>query len=125
MNSVFAFEVSVTGTTWKRVVNARTRGAAKYDYWLDVRDAWPDIPFTAIRARKLGKPRTSTEFLRNAKYRGISLKCGDRVRVGKSGGVVVGHNSSANLDVLFDADSEYPNLTLNVHPASVCAEVRP
>lgn len=36
MNDVFAFEVWVRGADHRRTVNARSAGAAKYDYLLDV-----------------------------------------------------------------------------------------
>lgn len=87
---------------WARVVNAKSRGASKYDYWLDLTDAWPDVPFTEIRCRKVGGPQTSANFVRNAQYRGRpDLKCGSRVVVGGKPGVIVGHNSSANFVVCF------------------------
>lgn len=116
---VFAFEVSVKGTEWTRVVNASTSGQAKAWYHAEVSDPWPEIPFTAIRCRKLGPAQSSEEFLRNAEYRGVpEVRCGQRVLVGKARGVIVGHNSSANFDVLFDADSPlFPNVRCNVHPA--------
>ena len=118
--NVFAFEVSVKGTDWARVVNARTRGAAKADYHRDVAESWPDIPFTAIQCRKLGAPRSSEDFIRVATKRGLpAMRCGDRVRVGDATGVIVGHNSSANFDVLFDDGGRYAGQVLNVHPASV------
>jgi hypothetical protein len=48
------------------------------------------------------------------------VECGQRVRVGISRGVIVGHNESANFNVLFDDDDpRYPGLTLNVHPCDV------
>lgn len=124
MNQVYAFEVSVAGRDWTKVVNARTRGQAKKDYHRDVLDAWPDVPFTAMRARKLGPPQTSMEFERNASYRGLpAIKCGQAVKVGEARGVIVGHNDSANLDVLFDEDSpRYAGLKLNVHPAGITIE---
>jgi hypothetical protein len=46
------------------------------------------------------------------------VRCGQRVRVGKHVGVIVGHNSSANFNVLF-GEGEYKGKTLNVHPAEV------
>ena len=122
-NQVFAFEVSVAGTDWTKIINARTRGKAKYQYWLDVTDVWPDVPITAMRARKYnnGEPHTSEGFERNAKYRGLpNVKCGQRVRVGSDEGVIVGHNSSANFDVLLDDDSlKYGGRKLNVHPQEI------
>lgn len=120
-SSVFSFEVTVKGTLWTTILNARTAGRAKAEYYRSVSESWPDIPFTAIRAKKLGAPYTSPNFARNAEYRGMKgLKCGQRVRVGAGLGVIVSSNSSANMDVLFDDDSpQYRGLTLNVHPDSL------
>lgn len=121
-SAVFAFACSVAGTDWgEEIINARSRGRAKREYHLGVTDAWPDVPFTAIRARKLGAPRTSPDFIRNAQYRGLpDVRCGQRVKVGDARGVIVGHNSSANFDVLFDDDSpRYAGQTLNCHPNEV------
>ncbi len=119
--SLFAFEVSVKGTDWTQIVNARTHGQAKSVYHLDVLDAWPDIPYTALRCRKIGAPNTSGRFIQNAKYRGMpDVKCGQRVKVREAHGVIVGHNSSANFEVLFDEDSpKYAGLRLNVHPGEI------
>lgn len=126
-NEVFAFEVSVAGEEWSRVVNARSAGAAKSWYHRDISDAYPDLPFTLLRVRKVGKPHTCPEFIRNAQYRGMpGLRCGQRVIAEGGRGVVVGHNSSANLDVLFDDDSpRYAGQRLNVHPAYVRLESHP
>jgi hypothetical protein len=119
MNEVYSFEVSVIGTNWTKQINARSAGKAKAEYWRDVREPWPDVPFTAIRARKIGRPESTEQFIRMAKYRGLpDVRCGQRVKVRNSCGVIVGHNSSANFDVLFDEDSpRFPNQRLNVHPA--------
>lgn len=54
VSKIFAFEVSVAGTDWTKIINAQTAGKAKYQYWQDVTDAWPDVPITAMRARKFG-----------------------------------------------------------------------
>lgn len=126
VGEVFAFEVWVkTVPEWRRTINARSAGKAKSDYLLDLQDAWPDYRFTDLAVRKIGGPHTSEQFIRNATYRGMpDVRCGQRVIVGKGRGVIVGHNSSANFDVLFDDDSpEYPGLTLNVHPGSVALVV--
>lgn len=118
MNEVFAFECSVTGTDWKTLINARTPGKAKYQHWLSVKECYPDIPITAMRARKLGKAENTEGFKRTAVYRGLpNVGCGDRVRVGNATGVIVGSNGSANFDILFDDDSPtYAGMRLNVHP---------
>jgi hypothetical protein len=117
---VSAFEVSVKGTTWSAIVNASSPGKAKGSYHREVCDAWPDVPYTAMRCRKMGGPHSSEQFLNNARYRGMpGVRCGQRVLVGEERGVIVGHNASANFDVLFDADSKYRGQTLNVHPESI------
>jgi len=121
VNKVYSFEVSVVGTDWSRVINAHSRGKAKYEYWWDAQDWYPNLSFTALRCRKLGAAQTPDGFKRTAAYRGMpDVRCGQRVQVGDGLGVIVGHNSSANFDVLFDEDSpEYAGLKLNVHPASI------
>lgn len=122
---VFAFEVSVKGTDWAQIINARTAARAKSEYHRDVIDAWPDVPFTAIRCRKVGAPRSSSQFVRNAIYRGLpDVRCGHRVRVGESFGAIVGHDSSALFEVLFDADApRYAGLKLSVHPSEMIVQV--
>ena len=120
MSAVFAFEVWEKSSPHRRVINARTSGAARYDYYLDVLDCWPDVKYTDMRARKIGAPQTSEAFLRNARYRGMpDLRCGDAVTVDGMSGVVVGHNDSANFDVLFDEGTRYAGAVLNVHPSEL------
>lgn len=117
----YAFEVWPEGKPeWARIINARSAGKAKASYHADVNESW-DVPFIKIRCRKIGKPHTSEQFRHNARYRGMpDIECGQRVTVGRARGVIVGHNSAANFDVLFDDDStEYAGLTLNVHPQYV------
>lgn len=120
-SAIFAFEVSVKGTDWTQIVNARTPGKAKRQYHSSVIDAWPDVPFTAMRCRKIGRPHTSERFRHNARYRGMpDVQCGQRVTVSGNAGTIVGHNESANFNVLFDDDAEnYAGLTLNVHPQDI------
>lgn len=124
MIAVFAFLVWLhPNEEHATVVNTTTRGKDKVDKWRDIRECWPDVPYTLMRCRKLGPPQSSRAFHRNAVYRGMpELKRGDRVVVGADTGTVVGHDASANMLVLFDGDSKkYPGLTLSVHPG----EMRP
>lgn len=117
---VFAFEVWAVDSPHRRIINARSSGAARYDYLLDVRDCWPDAKYTDMRSRKLGPAHTSSEFLRTAKYRGMpDLRCGEAVTVNGRTGVVVGHNDSANFDVLFDVGTDWAGAVLNVHPSEL------
>ena len=117
MVEVFAFACRVAwAPQWgETIYNAASAGKAKLEHWRAVDDAWPGTKFTDVRARKIGAPHTSEAFRRNAQYRGMpDIKCGDRVLVGDRVGVVVGHNSSANFDVLFDS-----GWRLNVHPSEI------
>ena len=120
MSDVFAFEVSVVGTVWTTVVNERTAGRAKSEYFRGLHEAWPSIPFTALRARKLGAPISSQEFRWCADRRGVDFVCGQPVTVGSDTGVIVGHNASANFEVLFDAHApRFANMRLSVHPHDI------
>jgi hypothetical protein len=84
-----------------------TAGQAKSAHFRHVRDAWPDTKFTDILVRKDGGPKTSREFLRVAAARGVPhARCGMVVRVAAQWGVLVGHNDSANFDVLFTTGSK-------------------
>ena len=126
MNEVFAFDVWVAGCDCPpTTVNAATAGKAKYKHWREViTEVAPDLPITVMRARKVGAPVSTAQFLRTAEYRGLpALRCGQRVRVGSGRGVVVGSDASANFRVLFDEDCpKYPGLTLSVHPSELQLE---
>jgi hypothetical protein len=121
MNDCFAFECfPKKREDWKTIINARSRGKAKSQYYRSVTECW-EMDYRDIMCRKIGKPITNERFIHNAKYRGMpDIKCGQPVKVGEARGVIVGHNSSANFNVLFDDDSvKYAGLTLNVHPQDV------
>lgn len=116
---VYAYEVTVKHNTGRVLLNARTAGHAKARFLNKISDVRPDIVFTAIRARRKGAPFSSPEFIRVAEKRGLpDVRCGAKVEVGGAIGIVVGHNSSMNFDVLFDGTSVYGGQVLNVHPAS-------
>ena len=123
---VFAWECNVRGKDWQRTINHLTAGKARYEYLLDLRDAWPDATFADITVRKIGPAHTSEAFRRTAAYRGMpDLKCDTRVEVcsgsQRAMGVIVGHNDSANFDVLFYEDTYFKGGIGNVHPS----ELRP
>jgi hypothetical protein len=51
------YEVSVKDDyegKYTQRINALSAGKAKYDYWLDARDAWPDFQWSQLRCRSLG-----------------------------------------------------------------------
>lgn len=121
---VFAWECNARGENWKRIINHVSAGKARYEYLLDLRDAWPDATFTDITVRKQGPAHTSDAFKRTAAYRGMpDLRCGQCVEVrspeGPALGVIVGHNGSANFDVLFDEDTWFKGGVGNVHPSEI------
>jgi hypothetical protein len=100
---------------WRSFV-ATSPSQAKYKYWkeMDFYDSFSEC-FTCFEVRLEGGPLwpTSEAFRGNARYRGIPFAyCGMRVEVAGKLGVIVGHNSSANLDVLFDG-WDHPS---NCHP---------
>ena len=100
--------------------HATSAGKAKAEYFRRVREAWPTIRFSDVRVRVTGPVSTSESFQRVARLRGLpELRCGQRVRVGSAHGTVVGHNASANFEVLFDPDTRHAGLTLNVHPGDL------
>jgi hypothetical protein len=92
-------------------------GKAKVEYWHDVRESWPDIPFTAVTACLEGRPITDEHFLSTAAYRGVPFaRVGIKVHVDVTGfGVITGNNYSANFNVLFKS-GKYAGQTLNCHP---------
>jgi hypothetical protein len=126
---VFAFAARVANAPeWgETIYNTTSAGRAKREHHLAVSEPWPDVKFTDIRVHKLGAPHTSEAFLRNAAYRGLPhARCGHQVELalahGKiARGTIVGHNGSANFDVLFDEGTVLGGLRLNVHPAELRA----
>jgi hypothetical protein len=109
-----SYNCSLDGEHWE-TINALSSGQAKMRYY---RDLDMDIPYTAIRCRVNGYPYTSEDFMRMAKYRQIEFAyCGMAVMVGDWMGVITGHNSSSNLNVLA-VDGKYKGQVLNCHPHS-------
>ena len=100
---------------WSEYV-ATSPSQAKYRHWqaMDFYDSFSEC-FACFEVRLVGGPLwpTTDAFRENARYRGIPFAyCGMRVEVAGKPGVIVGHNSSANLDVLFDG-WDHPS---NCHP---------
>lgn len=121
---VYAWECNVRGKDWQRTINHATAGKARYEYLIDLRESWPDATFAEITVRKIGPAHTSEAFQKTATYRGMpELRCGQRVEIrspeGPALGVIVGHNDSANFDVLFDADTYFKGGIGNVHPSEL------
>lgn len=75
-----------------------------------------DALYTAIRCRKTGSPKAIEAFQQVANYRGIPFaKIGMRVEVDGEKGLIMGHNSSANFNILF-LDGCFKNRVLNCQP---------
>jgi hypothetical protein len=103
-------------------VYARTRGAAKYRKWLDVSDAWTDLPITKMRCRAIREtpPPTPPELERVARYRGFPwVRAGQRIRLGDDRGTIVGGGSGALWEVLFDEGGRWSGGTGYVHPHEI------
>ena len=111
-----AYAVSLDGEYWV-TINATSRGVAKNKFRQDLE--W-DVAYIDIKCKTLGDVEfhTTERFKQNAKYRGIEFAyCGMKVQLGENFGWIVGHNSSANLDVLFyKGKPSYVGHTLNCHP---------
>lgn len=106
---------SLDGENWS-YWNTTSHGQAKMMFLRNL--DFDHVKFTDVKCRVVGVPHTSADFVRNAKYRKIPFAyCGMKVKVGDDNGFIVGHNSSANLDVLF-VDGKYKGQTLNCHPYS-------
>lgn len=122
MRPVLAFACSVKGAPWgehhERVVHAHSRGQAKSQYLRDVRDAWPDLPYTAVRCRRVPSPTTTPMLQHVCRLRGVHMRFGDRVHFGSSGrseiGTVVGSSEGANFELLLDDGSR-----IFVHPCDI------
>lgn len=112
MEELKSYDCSLDGKHWT-TINATSKGKAKsmFYYSLEI-----DFKYTSIKCRINGYPYTSDDFKRNAKYRNIEFAyCGMAVQVEHRKGVIIGHNSSANLDILF-LDGEFKGQVINCHP---------
>ena len=106
------YECSLNKENWTSI-NETSRGRAKVSFFRGIEDM---SNFTDIYCRVVGKVRTSDEFIKNAKYRNIEFAyCGMVVSVDGMSGVITGHNSSANLDVLF-VEGQYKGTVMSCHP---------
>lgn len=120
MVEVFAFQCFPKDRPeWARTINAPTASKARYEYWRDVSEPWPDVKLLDIRSRKIGGPQSDDMFMHVAELRGLpSVRCGDRVTLGESGGVIVGAGGGANFEVLFDS-GPYAGAKYVCHPSTL------
>jgi hypothetical protein len=110
-----AYACRLRGSEHETIYHDRSPGKAKRRFFVDL--DMQCIEYTDIRVRVAGEPQTTDGIRRTAEYRGVPfVRAGMRVQVDGDWGVIVGHNDSANWDVLFDDDSRYKGQVLNCHP---------
>jgi hypothetical protein len=112
------FECSIPNAPWGEdhwaTVHAFTRGQAKSEYWRDIRECWPNIPFTAVRCRGPFTPCDTDKFRHTADYRKVNFHIGDPVTWRGKVGRIVDSNSSANFEVLFPCGDR-----IHIHPIDI------
>lgn len=97
---------------WARNIVAVSGGKAKTQFLRDL--DLDGVDYLDVRCKVQKGFVTDDEFKRTAEYRGVPFaRIGMRVEVGCNAGVIVGKNSSANFNVLFDGDDS----PLNCHPS--------
>lgn len=121
MITLRSYSCSVIGHPHSTNIIAHSAGKARYAFMIDVRESLPDIRFQDISVHSNRRIIEPAGFRRNAEYRQIPFAMiGMKVIVSGESGRIVGHNSSANLDVLFE-DGKWAGQTLNCHPHSEIA----
>ena len=115
-----AFACSIKGSPFPpTIIYHTTVGKAKYQFFIDLDDCYPDLKYTDITAYKVetnDDDKVHREFARTATYRGVPFaKIGMAVRVEGHEGEIAGKNSDANFDVLF-LEGPHKGLILNCHP---------
>lgn len=108
-----SFVIAYRGETYDKIITASSAGRAKYQALLDMRDVNPDARITEFSAHVCARIHHPENFRSSIhRHRGLPLvRIGMRVEVGGKPGVIVGSNSSANLDVEFTCGE-----VLNCHP---------
>lgn len=115
-----AYAVSIKGFEWSpRIIHHESAGKAKYEFFLDVTDVYPDLKYTQITACRVGVDLDNAvfrEFARTATYRDVPFaKIGMSVEVDGLKGEIAGKNSDANFDILF-LEGPHKGQVLNCHP---------
>lgn len=101
----------------KRIVNAHSRGSAKAEYFREVREPLPDIQFTEMRCRKVGKPQKDSMFAHVASLRGCEFAyCGMKVKVGDNFGIIVGAGGGGAYFKILFTTGEYIGQSVYCHP---------
>lgn len=100
--AVRAFEVNVIGQDWSKTIWAASPGQAKYQYLLNVREAWPGLTFKNLTCHVCSQQPIESRLFRSCvESRGLTWKQGQPVRMGDRTGVLVDGAAGANFEVLF------------------------
>ena len=115
-----SYAVSIRGFEWSpRIIHHESAGKAKYEFFLDVTDAYPDLKYTQITACRVDAgpdERIHRDFVRTATMRGVPFaRIGMAVEVDGTKGEIAGNNSDANFDILF-LEGPHKGQILNCHP---------
>jgi len=112
-----AYSCDLRGANWgSTTIHATSRGKARSEYFRRVREPFPDVRFTDVHVLTVGPPISSDAFKTVARSRGVPFaRVGMKVEVEGHAGVIVGHNDSANFDVLFSI-GPHAGATGNCHP---------
>ena len=117
-----AYEIGVKGTDWQQIIYHTSPGKAKYEYWCNVTDPWPDVQFKDLTCRVVPIPSHDERLARTAKYRGVpDWKIGDIVSHGDSRGWLTGSDDSANFRVHF-FDGKLAGCRLSCHVSELKRE---
>jgi len=103
---------------WQETIyNAQNAGKARYQFWLDVTEPYPDTKLIDLRVRKLGKPRANEMFRHVARSRGMpDLEPGERIMSAHGDGVIVDAGGGACFTVIFDT-GKWAGQRLSIHPS--------
>lgn len=117
-----AYAVNIKGFSHpSRIIHHESAGKAKYQFFLDVIDVYPDLKYTQITACRVGvEPDNMVhrDFIRTATMREVPFaKIGMLVEVDGCKGQIAGNNSSANFNILF-LEGQRKGQVLNCHPNS-------
>ena len=116
---LYAFECRAKDADWHTIVNAPTAGKARYQYWLEALDAWPELKLTEISVRKAGAPVSSDMLRQVNEMRGRRFQAGDTVtlRDGRHGRISGAGGGGAYFQIWIDGCGP-----AYVHPCDIATE---
>lgn len=94
-----AYECRVVGSPHVRTLNAVSASKARYQYYIDVSDCWPDVRYIDVRSKFAGKPQSNEIFRHVCELRGVDWHVGDKVEVLGRVGWLADACSGANFEI--------------------------